>query len=119
MNAGLRDQRIRRFSFSDTTTDGRVASGYAFVGEYWGRVDAPTIREATVAAQGEHIAEAVVTLHRGVTVLHDDLLKSVNDGRYYKVTGVPPVQRRSNERKVFAIYADDAAPTFAITGEPA
>lgn len=73
--------------------------------------------EATVAGQGEHRADAIVTLARDVPLMHDGLLKCVNDGRYYKVTGLPPVIRRSAERKAFAVYADDA-PAFNITGEP-
>lgn len=119
MNAGLRDQRIRVYSFSNATGDGWATSGYQYLGEYWGRVDAPTVTEATVGGQAEHIAQAVVTFHRGVALAHDDLLKSLRDSRYYKVTGIPPVERRSSERKVFAVYADDAASGYAITGEPA
>lgn len=116
MSVGLRDQRIRVFSFSDTSSDGRASSGYAYVGEYWGRADAPSMREATVAGQAEHQADAVFTLEKGVVVSPDGLLKA--DSRYYKVTGVPPANRMANEIKVFATYADDAG-SYNIMGEPA
>ena len=56
-----------------------------------------------------------LTLERGVEVSADGVLKS-EDGRYYKVTGIPPANRMANEIKVFAVYADDAQ--LAITGEP-
>jgi hypothetical protein len=116
MSAGLRDQRIRVFDFSDTSTDGRASSGYTYRDEYWGGVSAPSMREATVAGQGEHVADAVFTLERGVQVQSGGLLKA--DDRYYKVTGLPPANRMANEIKVFATYVDDAG-SYNITGEPA
>jgi hypothetical protein len=116
VSASLRDQRIRYFSFSDTSTDGRASSGYAYVGEYWGRVDAPTMGEATVAGQAERVLDATFTLERGVAVAPGGLLKA--DARYYKVTGVPPANRMANEQKVSAVFADDAG-SYNITGEPA
>lgn len=115
MGAGKRDQRVRTFSFSNATGDGRATSSYAYQGEYFGRVDAPSATEATIARQGEHLIDAIVTLERGISIAPGDLVKA--DSRYYKVTGVPPLVRRSTDRKLFAIHADDS--TFAITGEPA
>lgn len=116
MTAGQRDQRIRVFGFTNVDTDGWATSSYQYQGEYWGRIDSPTVREATVAGQGEHLADAVVTFHRDVPLSDNGLLKSVQDGRHYKITGIPPTQRTSGEKKVFAVYAGDS--TFAITGEP-
>lgn len=115
-NAGQRDQRVRVFSFANASDNGWATSGYQYVDEYWGRVDAPSMREVTVGGQGEHVIDAVFTLLRDVQVAAGGLLKAA--GRYYKISGVPPLTRRSSERKVFATYVDDVA-AFAITGEPA
>ena len=115
MSAGLRDQRVRVFSFASTSVGGRASSGYAYVGEYWGRLDAPSMGEATVAGQAEHKIDAVVTLARGTVTALGGLLKV--DGRYYKITGVPPANRIANEQKVSCVYADDAG-SYSITGEP-
>lgn len=116
MNAGQRDNRVRYFAFANTSSDGWATSSYSYTGEYWAKVAAPTMREVTVGGQGEHVVDAVFTFLRTVQIDPGGLLKA--DNRYYKITGVPPLIRRSNERQVFATYVDDIS-AFNITGEPA
>jgi len=117
MSSGKRDQRVRVFAFANATSDGWATSGYSYAGEYWAQVSAPTMREVTVGGQGEHVVDAVFSFMRYVAIQAGGLLKTVQDGRYYKVTGVPPLVRTSNERTAFATFVDDIS-AFAITGEP-
>lgn len=115
MSTGLLDQRIRLFRESSSSTDGYATSGYAYDREVWGRLDAPSAREATVASQGEHVVDAVLTVARGIAVAPGALVKG-EDGKYYKVTGVPPSSRMMNRQRAFAVYVDDSS--FSVTGEP-
>jgi hypothetical protein len=115
MSAGKRDQRVRVFAFSNATADGWATSGYSYAGEFWAQVSAPTMREVTVGGQGEHVVDAVFSFIRDVVLELGGLLKA--QGRYYKITGLPPLVRTSNERTAFATYVDDAQ-ALAITGEP-
>lgn len=114
MSAGLRDQRIRVFSYSDTSADGRMSSGYAYIGEYWGRIEAPSGRERTTAGQAEQEVDAVITLNINAPVTLDGLVKGP-DGKAYKVSAVLP-RRMLQELEVYAVYADDS--TMTLTGEP-
>lgn len=115
MSTGLLDQRIRLFRFSDTSSNGYASSGYAYDRECWGRLDAPSAREATVANQGEHVVDAVLTVQRGIPILPGALVKG-EDGKYYKVTGVPPSSRMMSRQRAFATFVDDSS--FSVTGEP-
>jgi hypothetical protein len=118
MQAGRRDQRVRYFSFVNANSDGWATSGYAYEGEYWANVATPSMAEVTVGGQAEHVVDAVFTFLRNVPIQPGGLLKTRNDGKYYKITGTPPLTRRSNDRQAFATYVDDIS-SFNITGEPA
>jgi hypothetical protein len=115
MTTGLRDTRIRIYSYSDVGSGGYVSSSYAYVAERWGRVEAPGGREATIAGQAGHVVDAVIALGGDATVTPDGLLKDMRTGKYYRVTAVLP-RRLVNEVEVYGTNIDDAS--FTLTGEP-
>jgi hypothetical protein len=116
MSIGMRNERVRIFTYSNTGSDGFMASTYTYVAERWARKELPSGREITVAAQAEHKVDAVFEFAAEVTVTRNGLLK--HDGDLYFVRsalkrkglgGQPVIQ-------VMAEYADKSNVT--VTGEP-
>lgn len=115
MSTGLRDTRIRIYSYSDVGSGGFVSETYTYVAERWGRVEAPGGRESTISAQAGHTVDAVIALGPDALVTRDGAVKDMRTGQFYKVTAVMP-RRMVNEIEVFGTYIDDAS--FTVAGEP-
>ncbi len=114
MSAGIRNERVRLFTYASGATAGRINPSYAYAAERWGRVSTQRADATTVATQAQHVATIIVALADEAIVQRNGVLKW--DGRYWKVDAVEP-RRAQREIQVTAFWVDES--TITVTGEPA
>ena len=104
VSVGLRDQRVRIYTYSDAGSDGFAASRYTFSVERWGRFELPSGREQTLAGKADKQLDGVVAFADEVAVTIHDLL--VVSEVQYKVVAVLP-RRMMREIICHCVLADE------------
>jgi hypothetical protein len=117
MSYSLRNRRIRVYAYTDATANGLVSNTYAFLGEYWGRLEPPTGAELNVAEQANYQIDASVLLDGDLTIPPQGLIRDCRTGTLYKIEAVLP-RRQTREQQVHGSATTDAQPAYAITGDP-
>lgn len=112
MSVGLRSQRARIYTYSDTGTNGEPNSTYTFVAERWCRKGKLKASEGTVGAQAQHDATAVLIFADEVTVTRDGVVK--HNGRFFKVESIEELTE-TRELEVVGSWVDGE--TLNVVGD--
>ena len=62
MSAGLRNQRVKIYAYTDNGADGVPSALYTFTAERWGRLISAAGRELRVGGKAEQLADAIIVL---------------------------------------------------------
>jgi hypothetical protein len=102
VSVGLRNQRVRIYTYSDAGSDGFMTSTYTFSIERWGRFEVPSATESTLGGKADQKLNGQVALHKEAIVGIHDLL--IVDDVQYKVVGIKP---RAQEIVCDVVLADE------------
>lgn len=117
MTVSLRTKRVGVYAYSDTGSGGLVAHTYTKVpsaasdGNWWASRGVPTGKEALVAQQSEHVADAVFGFDSDVPITPDGLIVDVALGEAFKVIAVLARDTSTGEWQVLAEFNTDAVYT--------
>lgn len=93
MSAGLRNQRIRIYAYSDNGADGVPSALYTFTAERWGRLIDRAGRESRVGGQAEQVTDAVIVLSDEAVLDGNALLKVGSDCYSVRALSARPLAR--------------------------
>lgn len=115
MSIGIRDRLLEVYAYGANAANGRIASRYAYVASWWGRIGTVAALEGTVGTAGDHDIDAVCHFADEAVVTFTGLIRDPVDGTLFKVRGIQP-RRELRELSVTCQRLVDE--TITLTGTP-
>lgn len=114
MSVSLRNRRVAIYAYSNTGSNGLVEHTYtktpsaAADGNWWASRSVPTGREVLVAAQAEHIADALFGFAADAPLDVNGGLKDIETGEQFRIEALLPRATGVDEQQVIAVFNSDA-----------